>query len=144
VGIFGEIVMAIERLVYLCIFAISTGLPFVTIAQNPILQTVYTADPAPLVYKDTVFLYTGHDEDKSTWFTMKDWRAYSTVDMVNWTDRGTPLSLETFKWANKDAWAGQCIFRNGKFYWYVPVNQANGKGMAIGVAISTSPTGYCR
>jgi arabinoxylan arabinofuranohydrolase len=110
-------------------------------AQNPVVQTVYTADPAPLVYKDTVFLYTGHDEDKSTWFTMKDWRAYSTTDMVNWTDRGTPLSLAAFSWSNKDAWAGQCIYRNGKFYWYVPINQSNGKGMAIGVAVSDNPTG---
>ena len=110
-------------------------------AQNPFVQTVYTADPAPLVYNDTLFLYTGHDEDNSTWFTMKDWKCYSTTDMVNWTDRGTPLSLETFSWANKDAWAGQCIFRNNKFYFYVPVNQKNGKGMAIGVAVSNSPTG---
>jgi arabinoxylan arabinofuranohydrolase len=30
-------------------------------AQNPIIQTVFTADPAPMVYKDTVYLYTGHD-----------------------------------------------------------------------------------
>ena len=26
-------------------------------AQNPIIQTHYTADPAPMVYKDTLFLY---------------------------------------------------------------------------------------
>ena len=110
-------------------------------AQSPIIQTKYTADPAPMVYKDTVFLYTGHDEDQSTWFVMKDWHVFSTVDMVNWTDRGTPLSLKEFNWASKDAWAGQCIFRNGKFYWYVPVNQSNGKGMAIGVAVSNSATG---
>lgn len=117
------------------------GLAQLASAQNPIVQTIYTADPAPLVYKDTVFLYTGHDEDKSTWFVMKDWHAYSTIDMVNWTDRGTPLSLSTFSWAKKDAWAGQCIFRDGKFYWYVPVNQENGKGMAISVAVSNNPTG---
>jgi arabinoxylan arabinofuranohydrolase len=109
-------------------------------AQNPIVQTIYTADPAPMVYKDTLFLYAGHDEDKSTWFTMNDWHAYSTTDMVNWTDRGVALSLKTFSWANKDAWAGQCIPRNGKFYWYVPVNAKNG-GMSIGVAVSDSPTG---
>ena len=30
-------------------------------AQNPIIQTKYTADPAPMVYNDTVFLYTTHD-----------------------------------------------------------------------------------
>lgn len=110
-------------------------------SQNPIVQTIYTADPAPLVHNDTLYLYTGHDEDKSTWFTMKDWRCFSTTDMLNWTDRGAVLSLKNFSWAGKDAWAGQCIFRNGKFYWYVPVNQANGKGMALGVAVSPSPTG---
>src|SRR5687768_11977508 len=110
-------------------------------AQNPIIQTIYTADPAPMVYNDTVWLYTGHDEDTSTWFTMKDWQAFSSTDMVNWTHHGSPLSLKTFSWAKKDAWAGQCIFRNGKFYWYVPMNQEKGKGMAIGVAVSSRPTG---
>ncbi|HSC36921.1 MAG TPA: family 43 glycosylhydrolase, partial [Chitinophagaceae bacterium] len=108
-------------------------------AQNPIIQTIYTADPAPMVYKDTLFLYTGHDEDSSTWFTMKDWHVYSTTDMVNWVDRGSPLSLKTFTWATKDSWAGQCIYRNGKFYWYVPVNTKN--GMSIGVAVSDKPAG---
>lgn len=123
------------------ISSISLMTSFFCVAQNPIVQTVYTADPAPMVHNDTLFLYTGHDEDRSTWFTMKDWKCYSTTDMVNWTDRGTPLSVATFDWAAKDAWAGQCIFRNGKFYWYVPLNQSNGKGMAIGVGVSTSPTG---
>ncbi|HBF34484.1 TPA: carbohydrate-binding protein [Candidatus Sumerlaeota bacterium] len=109
-------------------------------ADNPIVQTVYTADPAPMVYKDTLYLYTSHDEDKSTKYVMKDWRCYSTTDMVNWTDHGVPLSLKDFSWAKSDAWAGQCIERDGKFYYYVPVILKNGKG-AIGVAVSDSPTG---
>jgi len=127
--------------VRLLLFTIFLGIHQLVVAQNPIIQTIYTADPAPLVYKDTLFLYTGHDEDRSTWFVMKDWHVYATVDMVNWIDRGTPLALTTFSWAKKDAWAGQCIFREGKFYWYVPVNKADGSGMAIGVAVSNSPTG---
>ncbi len=122
-------------------FACLVAAYFTVCAQNPIIQTIYTADPAPLVHNDTVYLYTGHDEDSSTWFTMKDWRCFSSTDMVNWTHRGTPLSLKTFGWASKDAWAGQCIYRNGKFYWYVPVNQGNGKGMAIGVAVGASAVG---
>jgi len=127
-------------------FLIAIGLiaplavPLAVKAQNPIVQTIYTADPAPMVYKDTLFLYAGHDEDKSTWFTMKDWHAYSTTDMVNWTDRGMVLSLKNFSWALKDAWAGQTVERNGKFYWYVPINAKNG-GMSIGVAVADSPTG---
>src|SRR5690242_18648892 len=55
-------------------------------ADNPIVQTIYTADPAPLVYNGKVYLYADHDEDNSTNYTMKDWRVYSSTDMVNWTD----------------------------------------------------------
>jgi hypothetical protein len=113
-----------------------------TKAQNPIIQTSYTADPAPMVYNGTVYLYTSHDEDQTVrnFFTMNDWRCYSSTDMVNWTDHGAILSYKTFEWSRGDAWAGQCIHRNGKFYYYLPVNQKNG-GNAIGVAVSDSPTG---
>lgn len=111
-------------------------------AQNPIIQTFYTADPAPMVHNGTVYLYTSHDEDVTVknFFTMNDWLCYSSTDMVNWTDHGVVLSYKDFEWARGDAWAGQCIYRNGKFYYYVPVNQKNG-GNAIGVAVSDSPTG---
>jgi len=126
-------------------FAISlfTGLLSVLscFAQNPIIQTYYTADPAPMVHNGTVYLYTSHDEDVTVknFFTMNDWRCYSSKDMVNWTDHGAILSYKDFSWSRGDAWAGQCIFRDGKFYYYLPVNQKNG-GNAIGVAISDSPT----
>lgn len=109
-------------------------------AQNPIIQTAYTADPAPLVYNDKLYLYTSHDEDDSTWFTMNDWKLYSTDDMVNWTEHPTPLSFKTFEWARGDAWAAQCIERDGKFYMYVPVTDRKGES-AIGVAVADSPYG---
>ncbi|MEQ9825344.1 MAG: glycoside hydrolase family 43 protein [Puniceicoccaceae bacterium] len=111
------------------------------LAVNPIIQTLFTADPAPMVYNDKVYLYTTHDEDGSTWFTMKDWRVYSSDDMVNWTDHGSPLSLDDFSWASKDAWAAQCIERNGKFYFYICAHHTELNRMAIGVAVSDSPTG---
>ena len=112
------------------------------VAQNPIIQTNYTADPAPMVHDGVVYLYTTHDEDETVrnFFTMNDWRCYSSSDMVNWTDHGAVLSYKDFEWSRGDAWAGQCIYRNGKFYFYVPVNQKGG-GNAIGVAVSDSPTG---
>ena len=31
--------------------------------KNPIITSIYTADPAPMVYGDTLYLYTTHDED---------------------------------------------------------------------------------
>jgi arabinoxylan arabinofuranohydrolase len=89
-------------------------LPAAAQADNPIVQHIYTADPAPLVYNGRVYLYTGHDEDNSTSYTMRDWRVSSSSDMVNWTDHGSPMSLATFSWASADAWAGQAVYRNGK------------------------------
>ncbi len=110
-------------------------------ADNPIVQTIYTADPAPLVYDGRVYLYTGHDEDGSTYFNMKEWRVWSSADMVNWTDHGSAMKLGTFSWASANAWAGQAVYRNGKFYWYVPMTDRSTGAMAIGVGVSTSPTG---
>ena len=107
-------------------------------AQRPIIQTKYTADPAPMVYNDTVFLYTTHDEDDAEGFKMQDWLLYTSTDMVNWTDHGVVASLKSFDWVKRDngAWAEQVVERNGKFYIYCPIH---GKG--IGVLVSDSPYG---
>ncbi|MFC1223169.1 hypothetical protein ACFE6N_05130 [Pedobacter sp. BG31] len=79
----------------------------IALAQTPVVQTKFTADPAPMVYKDTVFLYTGHDDDQAFGFRMKDWLLYTSTDMVNWTDHGAVASVKDFKWANSEdgAWA---------------------------------------
>lgn len=110
-------------------------------AQNPIVQTCYTSDPAPMVHGDKIYVYTGHDENNADFFWMYEWRLYSSTDMVNWTDHGVPLSLGTFKWADDRAWAAQCIERNGKFYWYICAHSKLTGGMAIGVAVANKPTG---
>lgn len=110
-------------------------------SQNPVIQTCFTTDPAPMVHNDTLYLYTGHDEDKADFFWMQEWRVYSTTDMVNWTDHGSPMAIETFSWADDRAWAAQCIERNGKFYWYVCLHSKLSDTMAIGVAVGDSPLG---
>lgn len=106
--------------------------------QRPIIQTKYTADPAPMVYNDTVFLYTTHDEDDAEGFKMQDWLLYTSTDMVNWTDHGVVASLKSFDWVKRDngAWAEQVVERNGKFYMYCPIH-----GNGIGVLVSDSPYG---
>ncbi len=112
-------------------------------ADNPTVQTIYTADPAPMVWNDTFYLYTGHDADNATGYEMSDWRCYSTTDMKNWVDHGAVLSYTDFEWAEPDScWAAQCIERNGKFYYYVTLSSKEAGGVrAIGVAVSDSPTG---
>ncbi len=47
-------------------------------AANPIVQYIFTADGAPLVYNDTFYLFTGHDEGNSGFYSMNDWRCFAT------------------------------------------------------------------
>ncbi|KAI4724044.1 hypothetical protein E4T49_08227 [Aureobasidium sp. EXF-10728] len=110
-------------------------------ADNPIIQSIYTADPAPIVVGDRVYLLADHDENGSTTYNMKDWRLFSTADMANWQDHGVIASIATtFPWADLNAWAGQIIARNNKFYMYLPMRRRGGT-MAIGVAVADSITG---
>jgi len=110
-------------------------------ADNPIVQTFYTADPAPMVHEGRLYLYTSHDEDVTVkdFYTMNDWRLYSTADMVNWTDHGSPAGLKTFNWGTDNAWAPQGVAKNGKFYLFVPLN--NNTGAKIGVGVSNNVAG---
>jgi arabinoxylan arabinofuranohydrolase len=91
----------------------------------------------PMVYNDTVFLYTGHDEDSATGFTMFNYLLYTSTDLVNWRDHGIVASLRSFSWApSNGAWAAQCVHRNGKFYYYCAI-----QGYGIGVLVANTPYG---
>ena len=121
-------------------------LPVLATAQNPIIQTKYTADPAPMVHNDTLFLYVGCDEKDapSNAYLMREYRLYTTTDMVNWTDCGAPLKTSDFKWSAGDASAAQCIERDGKFYWYISSQNRFSPGSSIGVAVADTPYGPFR
>lgn len=115
-------------------------------AQNPIIQTVFTADPAPLVHNDTLFLFTGHDENNATKesFIMNDYLCFSTTDMVNWTHHGSVFSTESLGWAAPlNANAAQVAYRNGKFYYYIsPWSALADDGDCIAVGVSDTPYGW--
>ena len=56
---------------------------------NPIFRDLHTADPAPLVVGDTLYLYVGHDEAaEGQMFNITEWLAFSTKDMKTWTAHG--------------------------------------------------------
>ena len=117
---------------------------------NPIITDKFTADPAPMVYDGTLYLYVGHDEyyegqDSASGgkeFNITEWLCYSTTDMKTWTDHGSVLKPTDFKWAVGEAWASQVVEKNGKFYYYTTVQAGEPfVGKAVGVAVSDSPTG---
>ena len=107
-------------------------------ANMPVVQTRFTADPAPVVINGKVFLYTTHDEDGARGFQMFDWLLYTSDDMVNWQDFGAVASLDDFKYydGNNGAWAEQVVEANGAYYMYCPIH-----GHGIGVLTSDSPYG---
>ncbi|MDQ8203959.1 glycoside hydrolase family 43 protein [Pelagicoccus sp. SDUM812003] len=113
---------------------------------NPIVTDMFTADPAPLVHDDTLYIYTGHDIQNETdrFFKMQDWYCFSTENMVDYKNHGPLLTVEDFEWASGDAFASHVTERDGKFYWYVSIRHGSirvNEGFSIGVAVSDSPTG---
>jgi hypothetical protein len=78
------------------LLTLTVALSVPVFAQNPIISTMFTPDPAPFVYGDKVYLFTDHDEDgRNADFNMKDWLLFSTEDMVNWTYLGTQVTTAT-------------------------------------------------
>lgn len=75
---------------------------------------------------------------------MKDWKVYSTEDLIHYTDHGVILKGQDIKWAPQPdhCWAPDCIKKNGKYYFYFCVaDVSTGWEGQIGVAVSESPTG---
>jgi arabinoxylan arabinofuranohydrolase len=114
-------------------------------AANPLFPKLFTADPSAFVEDGVAYLYVGVDGAKATDkdYVMKEWRMYSSCDMKNWTDRGSPIQPSAFKWAigKVDAWAADITKRDGKYYFYATVDHAGIPGRAIGVAVSDKPEG---
>ena len=114
---------------------------------NPLVRDRFTADPAPLVVGDTLYLYVGHDEARGEeMFNITEWLAYSTKDMVNWTEHGPVMRPTDFAWVQKDAWASQVHEKDGRFWFYTAVEHdpATSHGKAIGVAVADNPLGPFR
>ena len=104
-------------------------------AQRPILPDFY-ADPSARVFNGRVYIYPSHDAPGArNWKQMVDWHVFSSDDLITWTDHGVAFSLKDLTWAKEEAWAPDCIARNGKYYFYFPA------GSQVGVAVSDSPIG---
>ena len=115
---------------------------------NPLIRDRHTADPAPLVVGDTLYLYVGHDEARGDqMFNITEWLAYSTRDLRTWTSHGPIMKPTDFSWASRDAWASQVHEKDGRFWFYTAVEHDETKGShgkAIGVAVADNPLGPFR
>jgi hypothetical protein len=122
-------------------------------AQNPFITNQFTADPTARVFGDRVYVYPSHDiratpgRGRVGWFVMEDYHVFSSANLTNWTDHGVIVTQNKVPWVKPDSysmWAPDCIFRNGKYYFYfpsTPKDTTNGKGFTIGVAVADKPIG---
>ena len=107
-------------------------------AQNPIIKDIGMSDPHVRVFNDTIYLYCGHDShpDDETW-VMKEWRIFSTNDLINWKQEGIISPRDNYMDDNStDCWAGDAATRNGKYYFYF-----SDRKRSVGVMVSESPKG---
>jgi len=122
-------------------------------AQNPLIRNMYSADPSARVFGDSVYVYPSHDilatpgHVRIGWFCMTDYHVFASKNLTDWKDDGIVVSQTTVPWTKPDAysmWAPDCIYRNGKYYFYFPAPPKDtrlGRGFAIGVAIADKPSG---
>ncbi len=131
--------MKLKSALLLSAFAMTTA-NAVAQNQNPIINSMYSADPSARVFGDTLWVYPSHDKDDALSFSMEDYHTFSTTDMKTWTDHGVIFNpTKQTEWAKEAAWAPDCICRNGKYYLYYPTDKKH-----IGVAVSDRPDGPFR
>ncbi len=120
-------------------------------AQNPIIRDQFTADPTARVFEGKLYLYPSHDipspiERLKEWFCMADYHVFSSENLVDWEDHGVIVSQESVPWVAPESysmWAPDCVYRDGKYYFYFPSTPAgeNRRGFGIGVAVADKPYG---
>ena len=115
-----------------------------TAQGNPVIRHKHVGDPAAMVWGGQLWIYGGVDEcpEPGQYYLMNEWAVFSTQDLKTFQEYPCPLHARDFEWSKGEAWASQVIERNGKFYWYVTVeNNESDPGKCIAVAVGDSPIG---
>ena len=137
------------------------GSPKVNAAGNLTAATgnLYTADASARVWNingvETLFVYASHDMEQAAGCDRMDrYHIFSTTDMLNWTDYGeifkaddVPWHTGTFTNNSKFMWAPDCVYKNGKYYYYFPHPSQNSddetgswrENWRTGIAVSDHP-----
>jgi hypothetical protein len=122
-------------------------------AQNPLIRNQFSADPSARVFGDRVYVYPSHDilatagHGRVGWFCMEDYHVFSSANLTDWTDHGVIVQQNNVPWVKPDSysmWAPDCIYRNGKYYFYFPTTPKDtsyARGFTIGVAMADKPEG---
>ena len=116
--------------------------------SQPLIKSIYTADPSAHVFNGKIYVYPSHDydagiadNDNGDQYAMKDFHVLS-MDSIDGkvTDNGIALDINNIPWAAKQLWAPDAAYKNGKYYLYFPVKDKQ-EVFHIGVAVADKPIG---
>ena len=73
-------------------------------AGNPIITSIFTADPSAHVWGDgKLYVYASHDMDPARGCDLMDrYHVFSTEDMVTWVDEGEILNSSEVSWGREE------------------------------------------
>ena len=120
----------------------------ITYLSQPLISSIYTADPSAHVFNGKIYIYPSHDinagileNDNGDHFAMQDYHILS-MDSIGGkvTDNGIALDIKDIPWAGRQLWAPDVAFKNGVYYLYFPVKDKNAV-FYIGVATAKTPIG---
>lgn len=75
---------------------------------------------------------------------MADYHVFSSENLIDWQDHGVIISQQDVPWGNPEGysmWAPDCVYKNGKYYFFFPNAPKDGRGFGIGVATASKPEG---
>ncbi len=115
---------------------------------QPLVKHIFTADPSAHVFNGKLYIYPSHDRDEyyppdddGEQYQMSDYHVLSLKDFDSEViDHGIAISVDDVLWAEKQMWAPDAAYRDGKYYLFFPAKDYEGH-FRIGVAISNKPEG---
>ncbi len=116
--------------------------------KEPLITTMYTADPSAHVFEGKLYIYPSHDLDHDNpgtndgdQFDMEDYHVFSMESAQSpLVDHGEVLHVRDVPWAIMQMWAPDAAFKDGTYYLYFPARDME-HIFRIGVATSSSPAG---
>jgi hypothetical protein len=117
-------------------------------ANEPLVNHIFTADPSAHVFEGKLYVYPSHDRktdiqdnDNGDQYDMNDYHVLSMESVGGpVTDHGVALKAEDIPWVSKQLWAPDAAFKNGKYYLFFPARDKEGV-FRIGVAVGSAPEG---
>ena len=107
--------------------------------SNPLLPVPF-GDPDANVYEGKVYAYGKRDRRCRPDANDKSWTAFSSSDLVNWTDHKDIFHMDDIPWAVSHAFAPGAASRDGLYYLYAPCRDKN-EQWNTAVGVSSNPEG---